>query len=699
MADFMNEQEIQEAMKRLAENFQQGYITAAEYNKGMKDATIGIRGYTASLQASMAQLGTSMKQLGAGIYKNTQGVGQFGGAIESGADAVNAYTKKFGPAGQAVGMFTQALAKYVAASLKMSDQLFDSYTKISRAGVVGAGAMSEVYDSLRDFGYTMEGLENLGNLLGRNSKNFGLFFQSALQGSRAFGQVASQIQNSDLRQQFFQLGMSVDDINDGIAGYVAQQGKLGQIQGKSVDQLAKGAEAYIKELDILTKLTGMTRQEQEDAREQALQIEAFYAGLADLGEAQQEEALKAFTMMYAKGGPKAAAEMASQFNGVITAASDMFLTTGGASMQAFSKEFFARGGTAAQSAQMIKDSISPDMAKITQDLNKMGVSLGLNFRTIQNLTKDGIVPLEKLAKELTDEQFKQLTGMDKATAAQAGARDSQIKTAQNLQDFVRMGVGPATAALEIFTQAVEYLTSFIPGFESKKTIAARAEAVRTTTASASGTDAQGSMGGFDVPGGAGGGAGAAPGDDERDFRGNLKLKPGAENKGKSSDALYGVAEQVHKMLGGDYKYFSGFNDRDGKSKHASGQAFDLVLNDPSKYESVVSQIKSITGVSFAQFEPKGHKNANGSVSSGDHIHTEVSAAQGAILSGPMGGYKPNLTMHGTEAVVPLNTAAQQAAAGMTDSGAMALQLGKLEEMVSLMKSQLSVSTKIMQYSS
>jgi hypothetical protein len=184
-----------------------------------------------------------------------------------------------------------------------------------------------------------------------------------------------------------------------------------------------------------------------------------------------------------------------------------------------------------------------------------------------------------------------------------------------------------------------------------------------------------------------------------EFRKNLKLKPGAENRGKSKDALYGVAEQVHQMLGGDYKYFSGFNDRGGKSKHASGQAFDLVLNDPSKYESVVSQIKSITGVSRAEFEPKGHKNANGSVSSGDHIHTEVSAAQGAILSGPMGGYQPNLTMHGTEAVVPLNTSAQQAAAGMMDNGTMALQLAKLEEMVSLMKSQLSVSTRIMQYSS
>jgi hypothetical protein len=124
-----------------------------------------------------------------------------------------------------------------------------------------------------------------------------------------------------------------------------------------------------------------------------------------------------------------------------------------------------------------------------------------------------------------------------------------------------------------------------------------------------------------------------------------------------------------------------------------------VLNDANKYESVLSQIKSIKGVSFAQFEPKGHVNPNGSISSGDHIHTEVSAAQGAILSGPMGGYQPNLTMHGTEAVIPLNTAAQQAAAGMADNGVMAAQLSRLEEMVSLMKSQLNVSTKIMQYSS
>jgi hypothetical protein len=83
---------------------------------------------------------------------------------------------------------------------------------------------------------------------------------------------------------------------------------------------------------------------------------------------------------------------------------------------------------------------------------------------------------------------------------------------------------------------------------------------------------------------------------------------------------------------------------------------------------------------------------------GDPPH--ISAANGAILSGPASGYKPNLTMHGTEAIVPLNTLAQQqAATGGNDGGMLAAQLEKLDELVSVMKSQLNVTTKIMQYSS
>ena len=81
----------------------------------------------------------------------------------------------------------------------------------------------------------------------------------------------------------------------------------------------------------------------------------------------------------------------------------------------------------------------------------------------------------------------------------------------------------------------------------------------------------------------------------------------------------------------------------------------------------------------------------------DPVHLEVSAANGAVLSGPMSGYRPNLTMHGTEAIVPLNSPAAQSAFGSSDqTNLMSAQLDKLDELVRVMQNQVSVSTKILQ---
>ena len=704
MAEYMTPEEYEEFLRVTKENYEAGYITARQYNEAQKDAAAGIRGYTAGLKASMAQLGTSFKAMGADMYKAKQGVGQFGGVVESGADAVAAYALKFGPAGIALGMFAQAVAKFATASLKMSDGLFESFQKISRTGTVGAGAMSEVYDQMRNLGYTMESLDNLGGLLARNSKNFGLFFQSALQGSRAFGQVANQIQNSDLRAQFFQLGMSVDDINDGIAGYVAQQGKLGRVQGQSVEQLAKGAEAYIKELDILTKLTGMTRQEQEDAREQALQIEAFYAGLMDLDPDEAGEALQAFTIGLARGGPKFAAQMAAAFNGAIDQSAELVISTGGRSIEAFSKEFFKRGGKGTDSIQMMANSISDEMIAATKEVNQFNAQLGFNARTLVTF-KTGNDRVADAMKNLTQEQQDQLAGLDKATAGQARARDSQIKTAQNLQDFVKMGVRPATQAMELFTEAVEYLTGLLPGSDKRVPKDYKGEAAQKPKPS-TGLGVTGDDEGFALPPTPSTSVPAPAtktmGQDELKKMG-LRIKEGdVQAPGATiSPKLIDLAKMIQQAVPG-FSYFSGFNDKyhqenAGSSKHTGGLALDFALAEkPSKDvgKNIVEQLVGL-GASYA----KDEYNYPSSKATAGHIHAEVSAANGAILSGPMSGYQPNLTMHGTEAVVPLNTAAQQSAAGMMDNSIMSAQLGRLEEMVGLMKNQLSVSTRIMQYSS
>jgi hypothetical protein len=175
--------------------------------------------------------------------------------------------------------------------------------------------------------------------------------------------------------------------------------------------------------------------------------------------------------------------------------------------------------------------------------------------------------------------------------------------------------------------------------------------------------------------------------------------------GASSDALIDLAYNIQDTLGGDLKYFSGLNDtrksEDGKSKHNQGQAIDIVLNDPEKYASALATIKGMKGVSFAQFEEAGQRNANGTIASGAHIHAEVSAANGfsGMISGPSSGYKPNLTMHGTEQISIQPNPNTGSVSPNSDSNIMSQQLSKLEELVSVMKTQVSISSKLLSYSS
>jgi len=76
-----------------------------------------------------------------------------------------------------------------------------------------------------------------------------------------------------------------------------------------------------------------------------------------------------------------------------------------------------------------------------------------------------------------------------------------------------------------------------------------------------------------------------------------------------------------------------------KSSHA-GQALDISSMGIGPAPTIIDAILSKHGLvrPFMKNDP---------------VHVQTSAAEGAVLSGPSSGYKPNLTMHGTEAIIPL----------------------------------------------
>jgi hypothetical protein len=157
---------------------------------------------------------------------------------------------------------------------------------------------------------------------------------------------------------------------------------------------------------------------------------------------------------------------------------------------------------------------------------------------------------------------------------------------------------------------------------------------------------------------------------------------------------------IQDKIGGDLKHFSAFNDsyhRGPNSLHGQGKALDFTIADPSRSADIAGMVKGIPGVSKVIDEyinPSGHATAG-------HIHAEISARNGfnGMLSGPTSGYKPNLTMHGTESISIRPTMSGDTTSSTSDIGIMSRQLEQLEELVSVMKSQVSLTSRIVQLQS
>jgi hypothetical protein len=212
--------------------------------------------------------------------------------------------------------------------------------------------------------------------------------------------------------------------------------------------------------------------------------------------------------------------------------------------------------------------------------------------------------------------------------------------------------------------------------------------------------------------GAGGGAPAAPAaptsKDDLAAAGLTIKKGDVQKEGAELDPrIIEMAKAVQSSIPG-FSYFSGFNDafhneKSPTSQHTKGLAMDFVLQQkPSKEEGakIVEMLKGM-GASLAIDE---YNNASAKATGG-HIHAQISAKDGfsGMLSGPTGGYQPNLTMHGTEQLTVTPTSGANAPANNTIADAsnqiMMAQLSRLDELVSVMKNQVSASEKLIRMQS
>jgi hypothetical protein len=701
MANQYTPEEIQDIFDRYHEAINRGIPVTKELAEELADAKKGIKNYTFTLNQSLKQLGQTTKQTIGNIANGAKGVSVFNDNLSAAADTASVAAASFGPLGVAVGLVIKALTFFVITATKQSDKLFESFQSLSRSGSVGAQGMTDVFQSMKRFGYTIDELDKMTAVMAENSRNFAMFSGTAATGGKQLGELVDGFR--DARVNLQALGLSTDEQVRAASGYYKQMGRL----GRATEATSSGALAYIKEMETLTRLTGLQRADLEAQREAAEAIDAFQAALADAGPAAAKNMRETFDRLSAID-PEIAQGYAESVNGIIT---------GSEAQMKYLRSTNFEGLEIAQrtthdlsmTASKVGDSLA-DLYKGNQQLQRDFAKVGVDyFGKGRSHTILANKEFSKATGKATEEVEGLYAGMDAATRAQAEARVAQIDASNNMQSFVNMGVAPATQALAYLTQVVEKLTSILPGGKSKGygqagtgttggSLAATGAGAAAGAAAGSllgpiGTAAGGIIGGltgfagYQMHGGAGG------------TTAGLRIKSGeATAGGSASENLYALAQRIQNELGGDLKHFSAFNDsyhQGTNSVHTQGRALDFTLNDPSKAAQVAAMIRGMPGVAKVLDE---YTNPSSRATAG-HIHAEINGAAGfkGALSGPMSGYKPNVLMHGNEELSIRPAGGSSNSNSGASEGTMMKLIERVDDLIYLNKSQLSAAEKMLKY--
>jgi hypothetical protein len=445
------------------------------YDAQMK-AKYGINNATKAFESAGSAIGSLAKAAGAAgaaMYNNKKGAAAFNDSLDGVSTAATAAAVGLAALGGPVGMVAAGLMLLVGAGAKavkvindQSDAVYKGFQDLSRSGGAASDGMTGLFGDIQKLGLGFQDLEGYTRLIGESNKELALFGGSVIKGRKQFADMGQAM--APFRESLFNAGMTQEEINEASMGYLRLQSRIGQTQNKTAEQLADGARKYLVEQDALTKLTGMTRKEQEDAREEIRSQERFAAVLMEMrakGQGKQADELENAYLILKSQSKEAAQGFADVSTGMLTteAAQKSYLATQGESMRT-AQRIRAGDLNAAQGAQRVAAAHGATAKAMGASLGQIGIYNQTFGDLAADLRLDGMSEkdIEAQLKKVKEEQIAQgVTGKkaaDGAQQAQTDLRISQQKSMLALQKLVSHGVEPATNMMASFAKAVEHAT-------------------------------------------------------------------------------------------------------------------------------------------------------------------------------------------------------------------------------------------------
>jgi len=746
MATMYTPEEKAEIEARAADEIKRLGAVSNETKMAMMDMSVGIKGFTASLTKGFGQLGSSALGLTKQLAGGETGLSVFNDSIGGVTNMLGDLAGLIPYVGGALKTMIKGAGEYTQAVNKQADLLNKNYQEMSKLGATASDGVQGVYDNLKRMNYGTDELEKFVSIVRENSTTLAHFSGTVSQGLGEMAAVSQSLKTSGMSREFEIMGISVDEMNKGIAGFSKMQALTGSRQKLSSEQQAEAAAKYIKETDLLAKMTGQSREKQQALEESAMAEERFAgykseladrAKLGDEAAAEQLKQVERSQKMLADASPETRKGFLNILSGTMDTpeAQKLLLTMPEAAAVAGKKMF---------SAGELQDAMLRDLKagqKNAQQMAKMGIndSSYIKYTEQMKLTAQfeagTLEEREALAlkeQQITDENTKDIVDTN---IANRKSRDS-------LQDLLNAGIGPVSTAMKGAASATEKV---ITGFEKLAQKMGVPIQPRDAAPAAAKPAAGGAGGGASAAapaaakpaaakpaaGGAAGGAGGAPakpsprppegsgasesGSEKVDLTKILKFtaRSGSQQSFEGltdtfKNSVISAATEYSKLTGGVLQINSAKRDpadqqRIWDESVAAGRtgvtASGMPIGKPGrslheKGEAVDIQnyndpiaVTAMNKYGLTQKVPK------------DPVHFQ--AADGGIVPPLPGGSNVLAGEAGkSEAVVPLpdgKTIPVQMVGNEEQMSMMSAQLDRLDQMVRIMQTQVGVSEQLLKY--
>jgi hypothetical protein len=328
-----------------------------------------------------------------------------------------------------IGMVVSGMGRLIA----IQEQNFQAYQQLTQNGISFGGSLTSMRQAAANAYLT---LDQFQNVLKNNSQMLAMLGGTADQGAMSFAKMSGELMQSEAGRHLQSLGYTSEEVAGGMANYLTMSGGRNAQEMKNTKAITDASAQYMEQLDGLARITGESRQQQQEQMKAQAANAAWQAKLANMSEAEKAKMTAGLANAMAVGGKGAADAYQSKILGIppISQEARLFTATMGEANNAIMKS----ADVAMDSSKSMADlnetffdaatGIQVDMSKFSEEqkaaLIAQGGPLGQAIQAAQEHAN-------KFGKQ-TDEQRREALAKQQREATEAARMSDAMRSLKEL---------------------------------------------------------------------------------------------------------------------------------------------------------------------------------------------------------------------------------------------------------------------------